>query len=63
MNDWLYRIMMTVLAVCIISQIVVIVLTPAPVVGCVNGLIMEQHKDLWVQRGWLPEHCVLIDKD
>jgi len=63
MNTWVYRIMMTVLAICLISQIVVIALAPTPVVGCINGYIMEQHSDMWVQKGLLPAHCVPLDKD
>jgi hypothetical protein len=63
MSTWLYRIMMTLLAVILISQIVVIAITPAPVVECVNGYVMEQHKDMWAQRGLLPADCVPVDKD
>jgi len=63
MNIWLFRTMMTILAVCVISQIVILALTPQPIVGCVNGLIMEQHGDVWLQKGLLPQHCLLIDKD
>ena len=63
MSDWLYRIMMTILGIILISQLVVLALAPQPMVGCVNGLIMEQHKDMWVQKGLLPQHCVLVDLD
>jgi hypothetical protein len=55
--------MMAVLAVMFIGQVYIIVTQPAPVVACVNGYIMEQHKDMWVQRGLLPAHCVQVDKD
>jgi len=63
MSDWLFRLMMAVLAVMFIGQVYIIVTQPAPVVECVNGYVMEQHKDMWVQRGLLPAHCVAIDKD
>jgi hypothetical protein len=55
--------MMTILGIILISQLVVLALAPQPMVGCVNGLIMEQHKDMWVQKGLLPQHCVLVDLD
>lgn len=54
---------MTLLAIILISQIIMIAITPEPIVACVNGYIMEQHKDMWVQRGLLPAHCVQVDKD
>jgi hypothetical protein len=63
MSDWIYRSMMTILAIMLIGQIVLIALEPVPVIGCVNGYIMEQHNDMWVQRGILPQHCILIDRD
>ena len=63
MSDWLYRIMMAVLAIMLVSQIVFIAMTPTPVVGCVNGYVMEQHKDMWVQKGLFVQHCVAIDRD
>jgi len=63
MSTWLYRILMTLLAIILISQIIMIAITPEPIVACVNGYIMEQHKDMWVQRGLLPAHCVQVDKD
>jgi len=63
MSDWMFRIMMTILVVMFIGQVYIIVTQPAPVVACVNGYIMEQHKDMWVQRGLLPAHCVQVDKD
>ena len=63
MTDWIFRILMTGTLVIIAAQIYILAITPEPIVACVNGYIMEQHKDMWVQRGLLPAHCVQIDKD
>jgi len=63
MSDRMYKIMMVILAVVFISQVIAIIITPPPVVACVNGYIMEQHNLMWVQKGILPQHCVLVDPD
>jgi len=62
-SEWLYRGMMALLAIMFIGQVYIIATTPEPMVGCVNGIIMEQHADMWVQKGVWPRHCVEIDKD
>lgn len=63
MSNWTYRILMTILAIVFISQLVVIVLTKPKPVACINGVIMEQHEDMWVQRGIFATQCMAIDKD
>jgi len=63
MSEWLYRSMMASLAIMFILQVYVILATPEPVVGCVNNILMEQHQDMWIQKGIWPCHCIMIDKD
>jgi hypothetical protein len=63
MTDWIFRILMTGALVIIAAQMYILTITPQPIVACVNGYIMEQHKDMWVQRGLMPAHCVQVDKD
>jgi len=63
MSEWLYRGMMALLAFVFIGQVYVIITTPEPVVACVNNIIMEQHQDMWIQKGTWPRHCVEVDKD
>jgi len=63
MSEWLYRSMMASLAIMFILQVYVILATPEPVVGCVNNILMEQHQDMWIQKGIWPRHCIMIDKD
>ena len=63
MSEWLYKGMMAVLAIMFIGQVYIIVTNPEPVVGCVNNIIMEQHQDMWIQKGMFPRYCIMTDKD
>jgi hypothetical protein len=63
MSEWLYRSMMAILAIMFVGQVYIIVTQPEPVVGCINNIIMEQHQDMWIQKGIWPRHCIMTDKD
>ena len=63
MSDWLFRTLMTILSIIIIAQLVMLVITKPRPIMCLNGIIMEQHEDLWAQVGIFPTHCVTIDRN
>lgn len=63
MSDWIFRIMMTVMAIVIALQIFVLATTKPKPTMCVNGVIMEQQKDMWVQKGMFATQCMNIDVD
>jgi len=63
MSDILFRTMAVLLGLVVALNIYVLITTQPLPVACVNGFVMEQHKDMWVQRSLLPQHCVVIDRD
>ena len=65
MNTWVYKTLMTVLGIVIISQLVALALAPTPQPMCLNGIVMVPDKggDMWVQRGLWATHCMPVDKD
>lgn len=63
MSDWLYRTIMVLLGLMLCTQIYVIVTTKPKPVMCLNGVIMEQHENMWIQQGMFPTFCVPVDKD
>jgi len=65
MSNWVFRTLMTILGIVIISQLVVLVLTPIPQRMCLNGIIMVPDKggDMWVQKGLWATYCIPVDKD
>jgi len=63
MNDWVFRGLMAVLAVMITTQLYVIATTKPQPEQCLLGIVMQQHEDMWVQKGMWPSRCVPIDKD
>ena len=63
MTDWIFRSLMAVLAMLIVGELYVAATTrPLPEM-CLNGIIMQQHSDMWVQKGMWPCQCIPIDKD
>ena len=63
MNDWVYRFFMAMIMAMLSLQVYLIATArPLPEM-CLNGIIMQQHQDMWVQKGWLATHCMPIDKD
>lgn len=65
MNTWVYRTVMAVLGIAIISQLVMIALARPPQAMCLNGIVMVQDRagDMWVQKGLWATHCMPVDKD
>jgi hypothetical protein len=65
MNIWVYRILMSVLAIMIVTQIYVAVTTTPPQRLCLAGIVMvlDKDKDMYVQQGLWPTHCMPISKD
>jgi len=65
MNTWVYRTLMTLLGVVIISQMVMIALAKPQQVMCLNGVVMVQDRsgDMWVQKGLWATQCMPVDKD
>jgi hypothetical protein len=65
MNKWVYRILMSVLAIMIATQIYVLATTTPPAKQCLLGIVMVPDKggDMYVQQGLWPTYCVPIDKD
>ena len=63
MNTWLYRIMMTMLLANIAIGVYTVYTSTPPITQCLDGIVMEPHEDMWVQKGIWPQHCVPLDKD
>jgi len=65
MNTWVYRTLMTVLGIVIVSQLVFLVTAKPPQVMCLNGVVMVQDRagDMWVQKGLWATQCMPVDKD
>ena len=65
MSTWIFRTLMTVLGIVIISQFVILALTQPPQSMCLNGIVMVPDKggDMWVQKGLWATHCMPVDKD
>jgi len=65
MNIWVYRILMSVLAIMIAAQIYVAVTTVPPQRLCLAGIVMvlDKDKDMYVQQGLWPTYCMPIDRN
>ena len=65
MNDWVYRILVSVLVLMIATQIYVAVNTKPTPVQCLLGIVMvlDKNKDMYVQQGLWPTYCVPISRD
>jgi hypothetical protein len=65
MNTWVYRTLMTILGIVIVSQLVFLATAKPQQTMCLNGIVMVQDKggDMWVQRGLWATYCMPVDKD
>jgi hypothetical protein len=63
MNTWMYRIAMTLLALNLAMGVYVVATTKPRPEMCLNGIIMQQHELMWVQKGIWATYCMPIDKD
>lgn len=63
MNDWVFKGLMAVLATLIVLQLYVVATAKPQPEQCLLGIVMQQHEDMWVQKGMWPSRCVPIDKD
>ena len=63
MKDWIFRILMTLMAANLCLIIWIMYTTPQP--QCLNGIVMVPDKggDMWVQKGLWATHCMPVDKD
>ena len=65
MKDWIFRILMTLMAanLCLIIWSLFMYSPPQPL--CLNGIVMVPDKggDMWVQKGLWATHCMPVDKD
>ena len=65
MNEWLYRILMTLLVANILIGVYAVATYKAPPTHCLNGIVMVQdkNKEMYVQQGLWPTYCMPITKD
>lgn len=65
MNTWIYRLVMTLLAVNILIGAYVLVTHTPPTPQCLGGIVMVPDKggDMWVQKGPWATYCMPVDKD
>ena len=65
MNVWIYRILMSLLAINILFGVYAVVTYQAPPKQCLNGIVMvlDKSKDMYVQHGLWPTYCMPIDRD
>jgi hypothetical protein len=65
MKDWIYRILMSLLAVNIAFGLYASMTYQAPPKHCLSGIVMVQSKDkdMYVQQGLWPTYCMPISKD
>jgi len=65
MSDWIYRILMALLAVNIAFGVYALVTYQAPPKHCLSGIVMvlDKNKDMYVQQGLFPTYCMPISKD
>jgi hypothetical protein len=65
MNEWLYRAIMAALAVNILFGVYVVITHISQPKLCLNGIVMVLNKDrdMYVQSGTLPTHCMPISRD
>lgn len=63
MSDWVYRLFMAIILAMLALQVYLIATIKAKPVACINGVLMEQHEDMWIQKGLLATYCMPIDKD
>ena len=65
MNDWVYRILMRLLAINILFGVYAVVTYQAPPKQCLVGIVMvlDKNKDMYVQQGIWPTYCVPIDRN
>jgi hypothetical protein len=65
MNDWVYRVIMAVLVINILFGVYAVATYQAPPKHCLAGIVMvlDKDKDMYVQQGLWPTHCMPIDRD
>lgn len=65
MNDWIYRAIMAALVVNILFGAYALFTYQAPPKHCLSGIVMVQDKDkeMYVQHGLWPTHCMPISRD
>ena len=65
MNKWLYRVIFTALAVNVFVGAYALIVYESPPKMCLNGIVMVLNKDrdMYVQSGTLPTHCMPISRD
>ena len=65
MNTWVYRSLMTLLAVNFAFGVYAIATYTPPTPMCLGGIVMVPDKsgDMWVQKGLWATHCMPVDKD
>jgi hypothetical protein len=65
MNKWLYRVIFTALAANILFGAYVVITYESPPKMCLGGIVMvlSKDRDMYVQSGTLPTHCMPISRD
>jgi hypothetical protein len=65
MNNWLYRAIMAALALNILFGAYAVITYTSPPKLCLAGIVMVLNKDrdMYVQSGLVPTHCVPISRD
>lgn len=65
MNEWLYRAIMAALAANILFGAYVVITHVSQPKMCLNGIVMvlSKDRDMYVQSGITPTHCMPITRD
>ena len=65
MNNWLYRAIMAALALNILFGAYALIVYESPPKLCLAGIVMVLNKDrdMYVQSGLVPTHCMPISRD
>lgn len=65
MSDWIYRILMGLLALNIAIGIYAVATYKAPPTQCIVGMVMvlDKNKEMYVQQGMWPTYCIPVDKE
>jgi hypothetical protein len=65
MNNWLYRAIMAALALNILFGAYAVITYASPPKLCLAGIVMVLNKDrdMYVQSGLVPTHCMPISRD
>ena len=65
MNNWLYRVIITALAINILFGAYTLIVYASQPKLCLNGIVMVMNKDrdMYVQSGLVPTHCMPVSRD